>query len=589
MTGPTPEMEAAYRQVAEAVDALDPADLEHRVTVLLFTLEAGPDEVIHGAGTSLVDLWFRADQIWANDSSATSEQRRELIGYAIDALDRQFPHAAIRTVMAQASAASQEAQRLRLEQLLTTSPEGAARQSLDLVARFGEGMGHALGEVVVRSLLIEGARLERLAETPPAELASALRLALGRPGWLPQGVTRADLAVIVATLDYLRDDHSRLDAMLDMAEGGPFGDSSSEGYLAVLRASAAIGRLDVAEAERLLRLAAGAVTASGNPSLITAYRGICDLVARTRHQRIGDPLVELAQLKPDATDRAWNGDAALILDAHEMLSRHRITEAFRARLATWRATDGVHSSVENRAMLWGLCALVAIMDGHASDAQMFAERSREARAQLVGDGMQAAIIDHVLLTFEGARALRRGDPHHVAASLAARLEELGPDSDSVLATITEAQQSIMHCEAGEYREALRSGVRALASGRRLSTALPGSSERTALMETTDPVRGTVLKAAARVGDARLMAEVLEFLRAQDLPIARRSPTTAQLPLANAVPPATGEQVFLRPANPLIDAIELTQPTAVLMPWGSVALVAILGEQNGVPALVRVPR
>lgn len=589
MTRPTPEMEAAYRQVAEAVNALDADDLSTRAIRLGIALRSAPDEVIRGAGISLVDLWSRAEQLWPNDPANTVELRRRLIGDALSTLDQSFPDLAIRALLDPASRASQRAERLRLEQLLATSPEGAARRALHVVDRFGHAMVDALGEVVVRSLLIEGARLERLVETPPPGLPAALRLALTHPGWLPDDITRADLAVVVATLDYLRDDLTRLDETLDLADGGPFGESSSEGYLAVLRAAAAIGRFDLAEGDLRLRQAANAVTASGDPSLITAYRGICDLMARTRHQRIGDPLVEIARLKPDAADRTESNDVALILDAHEQLSRYRISDEIRVRLALWRDADHARSSVENRAVLWGICALVAAADTRPAEARAFAQRCREARAQLPADSARAAYLDQLLVAFEGASALQDADPGRAAASLTARLEQFGPDSGSALKTITEAQQSIMHFAAGHHSEALRSGVRALTADRRVASSLPGSSERMAMMATLEPLHGTVLKSAARIGDAHLMAELIEVLRAQDSPTAHPSPTGSQLPLAHSVPPAVGEQLFLRPANPLIDVVESHEPVPVMMPWGSVALISILGERDGNPATVVVPR
>ncbi len=589
MIRPTPEMETAYRQVAEAVDALDSDDLRDQVARLTAALSSGPDEVIEGACTSLIDLWVRTDQIWPNEASTTTDQRRQLIGEALTALDRSFPRLTVHTRLDQAALALQETERLRLEQLLTTSPEGAARRALQVAGRFENTVVDALGEVVVRALLIEGGRLERLGRTPPAELAATLRRATQHPAWLPEGMTRADLAVVVAMMDYFRDDYSLLDETLDEAEGGPFGEPSSEGYLAVLRAAAAIGRLDVVEAERLLRQAAGPVAASGDSALITAYRGICDMAARTRNQRISDPLGELARLMPSGIDETENADVALILDAHEQIARLRISDEIKARLAAWRDADPAKSSIANQALLWGICALVALTDSHPKDAHLFAGRCQEARSQLPTGGMQAAFIDQLLVTFEGTSALRGADPHRATASFASRLEELGPESKSVLSTITESQQTVIYFAANRYPEALRSGLRALTARRRISAALPGSSERAAMMGMIEPLYETVVKSAARIGDVHLMAELLEFLRAQDLPIAHRAPGSAELPLAHAVPPATGEQIFLRSTNPLIDVIESPEPDPVLMPWGSVALVSILGEHNGTPAKVVVPR
>lgn len=589
MIRPSAAMQAAYHLVAEAIDALDDSQAALQMARFIAALEPAPDEVIRGAGASLAGLWFEADRIWPDDSPGVTVHRRELISNAVDALDRYFPRLALRAALDPASLAAQDAERLRLKHVLLNSPEQAVRPALAVVERFGETMTDALGEMVVRCLLIEGARLERLAETPPAELPAALRLALEHQAWLPDDLTRADLAVAIATMDCVRDDRTRLEETLDLAEGGPFAVPSSAGYLAVLRAAAALGRFDVVEGERLLRLAAEPVTASADPSLVTLYRSLCDMVARTRRQRISDPFVEMAPLKPDATHRAEVDDMTLILDAGDQIARGGIDDRLRDRLAAWRATGHATSAVENRALLWGLSALLAVADGQSVAAHDFAAHCREARALMPSGGMRTAYIDQLLTTFGAANAMRDSDPSQAADSLTSGLGESGRDENSVLTRIAESQQAILYLAAKQYREALRCGIRALTALRRATSGLPGSSERAATMDTHEPLLDAILKSAAAIGEDQLMAEVIEFLCAQELPIADRAPDVSRLPLAQAVPPASGQRVFLRSAKPLTDVVEAREPAPVLMPWGTVALSSILGDSSGRPARVVVPR
>lgn len=585
MTGPTADMEAAYGRVAEAINALDQEALVEQLARFIATLEPAPDEVRLGAGASLADLWLRAERVWRSDPPSATDRRRGMIADAIDTLDRHFPRVGIGATLDQAL---DEADRAYLEDLLITSPTTAAKRALDISASHGATMGDALGRTVVRCLLTEGARLERLSQTPPPALAAALRLALAHTAWLPEGVTRADLAVVVALMDYFRDDVSRLDETLDEAEGGPFGEPSSAGYLAVLRAAAAMGRFDVVEGERLLRQAAGPVIASNDPSLITAYRAVCDMMARTRGQRIADPIAELSTLKPHA-DKTDLKDQALLLEAFEQISRQRIDDGLRMRLATWSDGGHVASDVESRAALWAVCACVAVIDDRVADGHVFSARSRAARAQMPSGGVQASVIDQLLATFETTAAWRETGPQQAAESWKTRREQLGDDDRSLLVMVADAQQAFLHLMTGENLEALGCGARALSALRRASSHLPGSSERLAMMEKYELLHQTIVKAAARLGDAHLMAEALEFLREQDLPIVRRTPHTTQLPLAHTAPPAVGEQIFLSPGHPLIDVIESREPAPALMPWGSVALVSLLGERQGNQARVVVPR
>lgn len=585
MTKPTVDMEAAYGRVAEAINALDQEALVEQLARFVATLEPAPDEVRLGAGASLADLWLRAERVWRSDPPSATDRRRGMIADAIDTLDRHFPRVGIGATLDQAS---DEADCAYLDDLLITSPTTAAKRALEISASHGATMGDALGGTVVRCLLTEGARLERLGQTPPPALAAALRLALTHTAWLPEGMTRADLAVVVALMDYFRDDISRLDETLDEAEGGPFGEPSSAGYLAVLRAAAALGRFDVVEGEWLLRRAAGPVVASNDPSLITAYRAVCDMMARTRGQRIADPIAELSTLKPHA-DMTDLNDQALLLEAFEQISCQRIDDGLRMRLATWSDGGHVASDVESRAALWAVCACVAVIDDRVAEGHVFSARSRAARAQMPSGGVRASVIDQLLATFETTAAWRETGPQRAAESWKTRREQLGDDDGSLLMMVADAQQALLHLTTGENLEALGCGARALSGLRRASSDLPGSSERLAMMKKFEPLHQTIVKAAARLGDAHLMAEALEFLREQDLPVARQTPHATQLPLAHTAPPAVGEQIFLSPGHPLIDVIESREPAPTLMPWGSVALVSLLGERQGSQARVVVPR
>ncbi len=582
MTKPTVEMEAAYGRVAEAINALDQEALVEQLARFVATLEPAPDEVRLGAGASLADLWLRAERVWRSDPPSTIDRRRGMIADAIDTLDRHFPRVGIGATLDQAS---DEADCAYLDDLLITSPTTAAKRALEISASHGATMGDALGGTVVRCLLTEGARLERLGQTPPPALAAALRLALTHTAWLPEGMTRADLAVVAALMGYFRADISRLDETLDEAEGGPFGEPSSAGYLAVLRAAAALGRFDVVEGERLLRRAAGPVVASNDPSLITAYRAVCDMMARTRGQRIADPIAELSTLKPHADMT----DQALLLEAFEQISCQRIDDGLRMRLATWSDGGHVASDVESRAALWAVCACVAVIDDRVAEGHVFSARSRAARAQMPSGGVRASVIDQLLATFETTAAWRETGPQRAAESWKTRREQLWDDDGSLLMMVADAQQALLHLTTGENLEALGCGARALSGLRRASSHLPGSSERLAMMKKFEPLHQTIVKAAARLGDAHLMAEALEFLREQDLPVARQTPHATQLPLAHTAPPAVGEQIFLSPGHPLIDVIESREPAPTLMPWGSVALVSLLGERQGSQARVVVPR
>ena len=87
-------------------------------------------------------------------------------------------------------------------------------------------------------------------------------------------------------------------------------------------------------------------------------------------------------------------------------------------------------------------------------------------------------------------------------------------------------------------------------------------------------------------DPRVLAELLEYLRAQDMPVVHHDPEPTELPLAALL--ASPEA---RPVDPseVVDAVAVGRPAPVRVPWGSLALEGLVRPPASAPVTLVVPR
>ena len=476
-----------------------------------------------------------------------------------------------------------------LADALDPSGYALALDGLDWCTRDSEDLSAALlGAAILRTLINEANRWEQANQRPPVELAAALRSCLGQPAWTPGELGEPDIAAVVAWVDYLRDDLSRLDDTLALAGDGPFFDTDVAAQVAMLRVLGPYTRGDVAEMERRVRQAA-LIVRSASPKVIKAFKiMVISVVAPLQGGGDFSRILELVD-DQDTAGTPWS----LFVRAYDAVQAAPAGAAVPvdlcAELDAWCAAP----VADDPGMMVALTALAGAVASITRDwgaAEQRMARARQLSSELDPEYPQAVWANQ-LVDGLSAAMLTHSDP---AGGLAAmhRVHEANVDSGSEFAAfISAAGLTVAYGGRGEAAEAFRFGLSALAYLNRHRSVLPSSAERHSMRQQQEVLYATTIKAAARLGDPMLLAELLEYLFAQDMPVIHRDPDATQLPLATllaAVPldGARGEDVP--------DAVALVEPRPTLMPWGRLALAdwipPALNESAGAaPVPLRVAR
>jgi tetratricopeptide (TPR) repeat protein len=457
-----------------------------------------------------------------------------------------------------------------------TGSPSAVPHALRVLSERGDTLSDDVGHSIVGILIGEAARQEELERPVSVEFATGLRAVLDHPGWLPGTLTRSDFATVVAWTDFLRDDLRLLESTIDEAVG-PFSDPLFAAQAALLRVMVSVTGMDVIGAEQRLRAAAPLVESAADPGLTTSYRALATMLAAARGGRwTADPAAELAGLRQSQA-RAVAEEPLLYQDLITAIGQlHRgestgIPDELADRLDAWCSRpDHVGTDLMAASGLWGMGAAVAMLRGDGGEASRRLERMTGARSGLGDDAPQASWLDLWIAALGSALGGSAGARFQRGESK--RHHRAGEDFAAFLA---DTQLALMQADL-EPSEALAAAVRALAFRSRHLAALPASSERIQLREQDQRLVIIALRAAARVGDPELMAELLEFLRAQHLPVVESDPGPGGLPLAALLPPAAfgGAAGVPVPVDDL-DAVVLPAALPVRMPWGRVALATIL--------------
>lgn len=651
MTDSAPEASEAtllaYDAVLDAADALDAAATRRAASHLAGALASEPDELVDEAAVALMEAWANAEDIWTDDAEDVLDRRRGLLiealmilgdsfprptfagAYELAALDRlaDDPAAAVtladqaavlaadadeaagyRAIQAMAigalgridealriardarAAASRletvdEIDLVILEIMLELRPADAAGPAMEVFQRRGPDMPDRLAGAVIRALLVESGRLEARHEQPPAEMATAFRLALDRPAWRPDFLTEADWAVIVAWIDFLRDDRALLAETLARTRGGPYSELSLEGYAALLEVMVAFDAMDLPEMERRLRRAGPLVERAGDSKLSGTYRAVVGEVVRAR----GLDLQKSAA--PPAAPAEWEQREEIVLyrQAQAQIAAQKPTPETLARLRAWREAGGVAGDAMMTGALWVLAAAGALYERDLAAARECVAQARDLTARFPADSAAARWLA-VLLDGSETALLATADLDVALARLRASRERHADGGNEFVAAVCDAQLAMLQVSR-DPQEALACAVRAMTSLRRRRVSLAGSSEREAMRESLEAhPQVAALHAAAAIDDPRTTAELLEFLRSQDLPLVPEDPDPTQLPLALLVPPPAGTVVFF-PDDPAAstDVVTLDEPAPVRMPWGRLALQDLVGPQAKAPVPLVVPR
>lgn len=485
---------------------------------------------------------------------------------------------------ASASASDDETRDAADEVLIEAAGEiGSSRgvqKAMELLAEPRPDLPAGLGSTIIAVLIREAALLEARDEVPTAELAGALRRGLARPDWVPEPLTMSDFAVLVAWNDLRRDDLTRLEETMVVATG-PFSHADTAAHAALLRFMVAFLHADMLAMEELLRAAAPLVEASGEPGTVTAFRGVVTMLEWTRNAGSGAaPELEWGALQA-SEGRQVGVELGLFMDSLRAIRSVKLGEAtafppmLRARLDAWCA-EPVHAGVDPwaRAMVWMVGLVCAELVGDRPEATRRLERYRECRA-VFGDAAPQTLWMDLFIDGAAPGLSRGGYSAESVLKLTSTAERYRGSGFEFAAFVLDVQLALLQLDR-DPREALSAAVRALAYRQRHLSVLHGSSDRLALREFELETVRCALRAAARIGDDRLFAELLEFLRAQEMPEVPEETDRARLPLAMLVPPATfGDRGQTARQMPTGDSVTLAQARRVRMPWGGLALSSIL--------------
>lgn len=479
---------------------------------------------------------------------------------------------------------------LQLELLCDLRSPRAGERAVAILSGVMDITTDELGCALMRALIGETARLEEQDLPATREIAAGLRIALDRPAWIPEPLTVSDYACAVAWMDFARDDLSLLESTMAKAPG-PFSDPDLEAQAALLRVMVAFTHFDAAGMERELRLAAPLVTRSGKPGIVTAYRLVAEQVSRARSGRsMTDSAAESDALQA-SYGRRPSAETRLFQDAVDAFSailngtERAVSAELRGRFDVW-CTQDAHAGVDqfSDAALWALGAAVAMSFAEYEVAGRRMQRARAAKAALGPESVQGQWLDLFLNglvpSLEG-----RGDKRTAADATRAIADRYRESGNHLGAFVADAQSALLLLDR-DPDAALESAVRALAYRAEQEATLAGSSERSDLRRSERDLVSCALRAADRLQEPRVLAELIEFLRAQEMPIVPDPDDVGGLPLAILLPPAAvGDAQGRSPIGTgAEDAISLPRPRPVRMPWGGDGLPGLGGEGLTGPAV-----
>jgi len=440
-----------------------------------------------------------------------------------------------------------------------------------------------LRQAVQRAVINEEARRESAGTPPHPDSSGILRLALADPTWIPDGLSVGYMAAIIAWIEYLADDLTRLEETLTFI-GDDELDVDTAARVAMLRVLVPVGSADVAGAMRELREAALVVNASSNPQVHTAFVALSEFVRITLQG--GDMGPGAATMDADSgPGQAMRLVADIHAVAESTLQQGKPAPPdLVARVDAWLASAHPDVDLATQALVWAFGGMVSASIGQYPLAEARADQARALASSLPGTSAQRVLLIDMI---DGLSAvlLLNGDADAGVAALERLHAEQMAAGRPLLAFVTAAQLTLQYLRTGRFADALRRGVTALEILAEYRESLPGSSERGSVRSAQESLYVSVLKAAAAHSDPRVLAELLEYLRAQDMPVVHHDPAPSELPLAALI---AGPGARLDPRE-VVDAVAVGRPAPVRMPWGSLALEGLVRPPSSAPVSLVVAR
>lgn len=494
-----------------------------------------------------------------------------------------------------------------------------------------------------RSLLSELA-LQGQAEAPAAIIAPLIAELRDHPNWWPQDrqlCGLASLALAKASLAVL--DNEGAARWLAEADRHLPGDRESAAERGLLAAELAYASGHAQRLPTLLVRAAPAVKGEADPEHLLRWLQLAEAVLRAR-QDTGTAddahglLRDLIRQMGGPPQAAGLGDAATLSQVYEL---HRRAMDVQQRAARGRTDAADLTELRDilaelpdgyghlRAGLLSLLAGVATMQGRPEEAAAaLADGGAELaalRAEPPG-GFPADLLGQHLAAMEAVAEFSRDPGSGYAIAALARVRAAADRAgNAAYSALLATMLSLMHLRAGDPDRALAEALAALAHHTRTAATIPDARERASVQRQLETVVAAALAAAHAAGRREVMAELLEVVRAQPIPLARTKIPATELSfaalLADLAPlatragaggaAATGATAHAEPAAPWLAWESHTpndgtdpptgtsdvEPSAVLlrgvpsiaMPWGPAAGDRLRDPQVAARVTVRVLR
>lgn len=463
------------------------------------------------------------------------------------------------------------------ELVLTTlaweeDPEVSSMTTLDL--------GRALIDALATFFLdLDAADLDGTVEE-----TNAAAVCLTHPEWFDDTIlNRAELACLAAWSDHSRNDLSRIGQLLSIAVDEEITEPALQTVAAMLRASVNASRLDLAGAEEEMHRAA--IAASGNPELARLVSGPSRWLESTmRGGQVEAPGGNLAQEDDSLTTLAL---VARVINAWGSSSDlSSVPVGVTQDVEAWCATPHVDESASEQALGWALAGLMSV----AVHRDLAAERLDRARGFVdsipvdLGTALPAKRFVEWVESMVAATAPAQ-EPEALGDFYTKLVE--GGGAESVRFAV-EAQLQVLALHQEQPLEAVHRGVSALFYLWDYQAGLRGSSERKEARTAQRRLLANTVKAAAQTGQTQLLAEVLELIRAQEMPHAAPGANPDELPLGILLSQARQSE-DTNPFDEFTDAVRAPRTRPIMMPWGRIAASDSLPPQRPPPVPLVVPR
>lgn len=359
---------------------------------------------------------------------------------------------------------------------------------------------------------------QRAADIPPRESRAIWDRVLSRPEWWPQDATSCEIYGFAAQLAVLDNDLVSAHRHLDVAKAHLTGRSEEvRAELALTEAELAVNEIDLGTAERAVRAATPYIANHGDTEQRERLSRLVDHLDRSSRgfgtgNPAGDPVGGLP-----------GGEivAAVAETYRAFMSRHvdapHLESVLQHALANAQFSEQGHLMV----MAQGLRALVAATAGDLVRARTLFDVAREEsrRLETAGLGGYPQVIDDMLGWMDAAIDLGRNLDERGLEKMDAAWRSTLARGRRALVSGQAAGAAFGWLSIGQPWRALPCAVAAITTGQEHSRVAGDSEDRAARRRQQGDVTALALRCAAATGDPRVMAEMLEVIRAQAMPVA----------------------------------------------------------------------